>query len=42
MTREIITNSMKGSITAENSYFKNNNFQHFGAKFTIILPSNLD
>ena len=22
MTRQIITNSMKGSITAENSYFK--------------------
>lgn len=42
MTRQIITTSMKGEIYAENSYFKHNSIQYFGAKFTITLPLNLD
>ena len=42
MTRQIITTSMKGEIHAENSYFKHNAIQYFGAKFIISLPTNLD
>ncbi len=42
MTRQIIISSMKGDITAENSYFIHNKTQYFGAKFIITLPLNLD
>ncbi|WP_198304413.1 PAS domain-containing sensor histidine kinase [Arcobacter vandammei] len=42
MTRQIITISMKGEILAENSHFKHNGIQYFGAKFIITLPLNLD
>jgi len=38
MTHQIITDTLKGTITASNEVFTYENKKYHGAIFTIILP----